>query len=87
VDKKPLTQPRPFTLRSDTRASLRRSHGGATEAGSSGERPFKAQPVKRRKILDGPVSAVWLVARHAGVPAVGSRSSQQQAFGQNLPSA
>jgi hypothetical protein len=55
VDKKPLTQPRPFTLRSDTRASVRRSHGGAAEAGSSAERPFKAQPLKR-SILDGPVS-------------------------------
>lgn len=55
VDKPHVTEPKPFHLRSDSRARVRRSHEQPTiqqAAAAAGQ--FKAQPLNR-SILDGPV--------------------------------
>jgi hypothetical protein len=63
VEKVRVTEPRPFNLRSDSRAKVRRSHeqpsmqaaaAAAASGGGGGGGKFKAQPLNR-SILDGPV--------------------------------
>lgn len=62
VDKPHVTEPKPFNLRSDSRARVRRSHEQPTmqqAAAAGGGGHFRAQPLNR-SILDGPVSATGL---------------------------
>jgi targeting protein for Xklp2 len=59
VEKPQVTEPKPFNLRSDSRARVRCSHQhpsmqAAAAAAAGGQ--FKAHPLNR-SILDGPVSA------------------------------
>lgn len=57
VDKPRLTEPKPFKLRSDSRAQARKSHELPSleqAAAAATAATFKAQPVKK-SILDGPV--------------------------------
>jgi hypothetical protein len=59
VHKPALTEPRPFALRSDSRARVRKSHDHPSmEQAAAAAGGFKAQPLKK-SILDGPVSSVW----------------------------
>jgi len=55
VDKPHVTEPKPFNLRSDSRARTRCSHEHPTMQQAAATH-FKAQPLNR-SILDGPVSA------------------------------
>jgi hypothetical protein len=56
VDKPHVTEPKPFHLRSDSRARVRRSHEqpNMQQAAAAAAGQFKAQPLNR-SILDGPV--------------------------------
>jgi targeting protein for Xklp2 len=54
VEKPHVTEPKPFNLRSDSRARMRRSHEQPTMQQAAGAAHFKAQPLNR-SILDGPV--------------------------------
>lgn len=56
VDKPHVTEPKPFHLRSDSRARVRRSHEQPSmqQAAAAAAGQFKAQPLNR-SILDGPV--------------------------------
>lgn len=56
VEKPQPTEPRPFNLRSDSRAKVRRSHEHPSmEQAAAAAATFKAQPLNK-SILDGPVS-------------------------------
>jgi hypothetical protein len=54
VEKPHVTEPKPFNLRSDSRARVRRSHEQPTMQQAAVAAHFKAQPLNR-SILDGPV--------------------------------
>jgi hypothetical protein len=59
VHKPAPTEPRPFALRSDSRARVRKSHDHPSmEQAAAAAGGFKAQPLKK-SILDGPVSSAW----------------------------
>jgi hypothetical protein len=54
LEKPHVTEPKPFNLRSDSRARVRRSHEQPTMQQAAAAAHFKAQPLNR-SILDGPV--------------------------------
>lgn len=56
VEKPHVTEPKPFNLRSDSRARVRRSHEQPTMQQAAAAAHFRAQPLNR-SILDGPVRA------------------------------
>lgn len=71
VEKPHVTEPKPFNLRSDSRARVRRSHEQPTMQQAAAAH-FKAQPLNR-SILDGPVRTalgVVLVLHPASSPHV-----------------
>lgn len=61
VEKPRPTEPKPFHLRSDSRAKMRRSHEQPSmqQAAAAAGGRFKAQPLNR-SILDGPVGTCLL---------------------------
>jgi hypothetical protein len=61
VEKPQVTEPKPFNLRSDSRARMRRSHEQPNMQQAAAAAHFKAQPLNR-SILDGPVSDTLKVA-------------------------
>lgn len=63
VDKPKPTEPRPFNLRSDSRAKARQSHEHPSmDQAAAAAAKIKAQPLNR-SILDGPVS--WTRTSHS----------------------